>query len=368
MKLNICGNPFGTSGYAAHTRGLAKGLIELGEDVALESFAFPGNNWKLMCPEVLHTPMERNYSKENNVIINLPEYAQIKSGDRCKSIHQYAVFEGTKIPKYWVETLNQPYITSVLVPSEHNKIAVQAAGVNKPIHVIPHGYDPEVFHPKETTRDNDTFRFLFVGGWKDGERDRKGLDVLMRAFAEEFKPDEKVDLIVKINGAYGDLRQIEYNLHALNLPPKEQRRNIQVTFFKDDQQEYTDKDIAELYHISDCFVMPSKGEAFGLPVLEAMACGIPAIVTGYGGQLDFVNHENGYIINVESMEPATGEFFLYEQAQWAKPNKEHLRRLLRHAFEHQDEVKQKGKKALETAQNYTWKKSAEKLLKLIKNV
>lgn len=367
MKINVCGVPFGTSGYAAHTRGLTKGLIELGADVALEPFAFPAGNWKLMCPEVLHKSIETNYARENNVVINLPEYSQVKSGDRCKSLHQYAIFEGSQIPKYWAETLNRDYVTSVLVASEHNKQAVQNAGVEKKINVIPHGYDEKIYKPKPTQRADDTFKFLFVGGWKDGERDRKGLDILLRAYTEEFKPNEKVDLTVKINLAYCPPEQVHSNILKLNLKPSQERRPVLITGYKDvTRAEYTDEDIVNLYNTHDCFVMPSKAEAFGLPVLEAMACGIPAITTNYGGQLDFVNKDNGYLLDVEEMRQATGEFYLYEQAKWAQPSQKHLQQLLRYAFDNQNEVKQKGQAALKTAQNYTWKNSAEKLLQAIK--
>jgi hypothetical protein len=40
----------------------------------------------------------------------------------------------------------------------------------------------------------------------------------------------------------------------------------------------------------------ARGEGFGLPIAEAMACGLPVIVTGYGAALDFYNEDNAYLI------------------------------------------------------------------------
>ena len=56
-----------------------------------------------------------------------------------------------------------------------------------------------------------------------------------------------------------------------------------------------------LYQSADCFVLPSCAEGFGLPILEAMACGVPPMVTNYSAPKDFVNKENGYLLNVERM-------------------------------------------------------------------
>src|SRR2546428_731861 len=49
-----------------------------------------------------------------------------------------------------------------------------------------------------------------------------------------------------------------------------------------------------LYTACDCLVHPYRGEGFGLPVLEAMACGLPVIVTGGGATDDFVTDEFAY--------------------------------------------------------------------------
>ena len=46
-----------------------------------------------------------------------------------------------------------------------------------------------------------------------------------------------------------------------------------------------DQEMAGLYAACDCLAHPYRGEGFALPVVEAMACGLPAIVTGAGPAL-----------------------------------------------------------------------------------
>ena len=57
--------------------------------------------------------------------------------------------------------------------------------------------------------------------------------------------------------------------------------------------------IAEIFRHSDCFVLPSKLETFGVVYIEAMACGLPVIATRCGGPESFVNEDNGMLIPVD---------------------------------------------------------------------
>ena len=56
------------------------------------------------------------------------------------------------------------------------------------------------------------------------------------------------------------------------------------------------EELAGLYAACDCLVHPYRGEGFGLPIAEAMACGLPAIVTGYGAAMDFCDERTSYPI------------------------------------------------------------------------
>lgn len=47
----------------------------------------------------------------------------------------------------------------------------------------------------------------------------------------------------------------------------------------------------------DGFILPSHGEGWGLPLIEAMASGLPTIATAWGGQMDFMSRENSWPVS-----------------------------------------------------------------------
>ena len=83
--------------------------------------------------------------------------------------------------------------------------------------------------------------------------------------------------------------------------------------------------LIDLYHQSDVLVAPSRGEGFGLPIAEAMLLGLPVITTGYGGQCDFCNDGNSWLIRY-TFERAETHMQL-DDSVWAEPDVRHLARI-----------------------------------------
>ncbi|KKL08591.1 hypothetical protein LCGC14_2574340 [marine sediment metagenome] len=126
-----------------------------------------------------------------------------------------------------------------------------------------------------------------------------------------------------------------------------------------------DEDLPMLYNCADIFVYPSLYEGFGLPPLEAMACGIPVITNNYGGQLDYINEDNGWIVKEGSFAPATDPLYIYDWADWFHPTIESWRKIMRKVYENKKEVEAKSKKSLETVKEFTWEKAGQKAIKLL---
>lgn len=92
--------------------------------------------------------------------------------------------------------------------------------------------------------------------------------------------------------------------------------------------------LVENYQAADVFINYSYSDSWAQTVIEAMACGTPAIVTENTGSKDAVKRGGGWIVPVN--------------------NNQKLQELLLHLANSSEEVKRKGKKAHEIAQEYTW--------------
>jgi glycosyltransferase involved in cell wall biosynthesis len=256
------------------------------------------------------------------------------------------------VPSDWVEQIRQN-VDELWVPSEFVRRMYLDSGVDSErVHVVPNGVDLERFTPEGPKLDLDGVpaegvRFLFVGGMIP----RKGPDLLLRAWLEAFDGREDVTLIVKDFGATGvyargDRSDLREHVEAGRLP--------RIVHLED---ELDDDEMAALYRSAHVLVHPYRGEGFGMPVLEAMACGIPVVVTGGGPTDEFCPEGAGWRIPSERVtlgENKVGHFRT-TQAPWLlEPDVASLVALLREAASDPDGRAARGRVAAEAARALSW--------------
>ncbi len=196
-------------------------------------------------------------------------------------------------PRDWVRAMNET-VDEVWVPSRFVRDCYIQAGVPaERVHVIPYAPDPEVFHPEalpRTPRTRKRFKFLYVGGTIY----RKGADILLEAYARAFQAADDVCLVIKDLGAGNFYR----GQTAERLIAQYQARigGAEIEYL---DGPLTEAELAGLYTACDCLVQPYRGECFGMPIAEAMASGLPVVVTNYGAALDFCDEDNAYLIPAE---------------------------------------------------------------------
>ena len=158
---------------------------------------------------------------------------------------------------------------------------------DKPIAVIPNGIGVERFYPSANGHPHSTgapLRVLTVARLIR----RKGLDELLRAVAR--LRDVPLQLTIQGSGRHeAELQRLTVSLGISD----------QVIFSGFRPREL----LPPIYQAADVFVMPSRSESFGLAVLEAMACGLPVVISRVGGMVDLVEDGvNGFVVPPDDAE------------------------------------------------------------------
>lgn len=240
----------------------------------------------------------------------------------------YTMYESSDWLPEWISSFNR-LADLVLVPCEWNRRCLLDQGVRVPVEVVPLGAETDIFTFKDRTAEVGSDRgrkFRFVT-YNAGDV-RKGFPVYLDAFLEEFAPEEPVELVLKTlnNGE--------------RLKPYLRHRNVRLAWGA-----WSKHRLRDLLHDCDCFVFPSRAEGFGLPPLEAMATGMPAIVTRAHAHLNFCDPSRCYGIETR-LAPADFGGLLPRRStgQWFEPDKADLRRVMRHVYQNQGEAMRIGAK------------------------
>jgi glycosyltransferase involved in cell wall biosynthesis len=175
------------------------------------------------------------------------------------------------------------------------KLKKQIPSLNNKIYFLPNTVDGEKFYSKEKTRNlflkynlsADNKIILTVARLSANEK-YKGYDKVIEALPLVLKeiPDTKYILV----GTGDDLDRIKKLIEDLNLK--------EYVILAGRVEEITD-----YYNFCDIFVMPSKGEGFGIVFLEALACGKPVIAGNQDGSRDAIlDGELGILVDPDNIE------------------------------------------------------------------
>jgi len=358
-RLMLCCRISGEWSFSIVMRNLAKGLGRNGVDVSIapEEYHEPGNiaDWEVK------RMVLKPHDYWNRHILRSSEGDHLYLMPPGKSRIAHTTGESSIINRAWREQLNA--VDKIITTSTFFKNVMLNHGVTKPIYVVPNAVDVNLYKPsKDTIALNYKRGINFISVFHFGER--KNPEALFRAFIEEFNPKDDVTLTVHSLSLHWVLKQQGKDIkqYIREISGGKEHAPIYCTnsFLPDNVMPYFLRNF-------DCYVLPSRGEGFGNGIIECAALGMPSIVTGYSGMTDFVTPDVGWLTEYKLVDiplQILPYFRNYIGGQWAEVNNEHLRSQLRYAYEHRDEVKQKGQAALQKAQNY----SIENVGKMAKDV
>jgi GT2 family glycosyltransferase len=342
------------TGYAISSRELVTALDRNGVHVAYKYVYGPGTLFSSDEPEKSETRIA-DMIRARRLDAARPQVVYGQGDIFYRNFGAYKIgftmLETDGIPDEWARQAN--LMDEVWCPSEFNAKTFRDSGVTRPIHVIPLGIDPAYFNPHiRSARVSDGYTFLSVFEWSE----RKAPELLLRAFNEEFSSKEPVVLVCKILNADTSVN-VHEEIRRLELNPEGGQIHVSLNHVVPSYQ------LGMLYRSADCFVLTTRGEGWGMPILEAMACGLPVIVTDWSAQCDFMNAGNAYPLAVDRLVPAVAKCPYYTGLRWAEPSYWDLRRLMRHVYRNAGEARAMGEKAsAEVLSRWTWDNAASKII------
>jgi len=376
-KVYVHGSYIGTTGYNQHTRDFFR---ELSKHLQLKVRNFTiGKTWdglndtphdnELYINEVdksiLHEQIlwNDNGGRDNHKIYydKSKEFLHDLNIVLCETNHHlfYDGYNGPKIAYNVWETTQQPEeffnklkeFDELWVPSKWQRdVTIKQGYPEDKIKVVPEGVDVHTFYPEETTHEltsDGRFKFFLAGRWDY----RKSTKEIIETFLNTFNENDPVDLIVSIDNPFsGDgLETTENRLEHYSLTDP----RIKVVHFP------SREDYIKILKSCNVFLSCARSEGWNLPLIEAMACGIPSIYSNCSGQLEFAK-DKGIPVNIlgeKSANNSSYNHFNDYTGNYYEPDFNHLQLMMMYSYKKYDECKKNAlKESEEIRHNFSWEK------------
>jgi glycosyltransferase involved in cell wall biosynthesis len=305
---------------------------------------FPGGDWEAgRLAEVLH-----QFQPEVLITLgNLSMLALVPEGraDWAGVWVGYFPIEGSPLPG-WRLRLVQDMDRAVTF-TRYAVAALCQAGFEGPVDCLPLGVDPDVFRPLPYRADLRSAWGLadrFIVGCVARNQPRKQLPILLRAFAQFAQGREEAFLYL-----HTDPDDVGWDLIELG-----QRYGIADRLGFTAELAFvlgvSDEELNEIYNLFDVFALPSMAEGFGLPLLEAMATGVPVVTTDYAAGAELVRGR-GALIRVAQWITGDGH-----NTDLALADEDHLVEILEHLYAHPEERDRLARTGRAYAEEWTWER------------
>lgn len=353
--VKYIGPVFDGSGYAEAARNYVLSIHRQGYPVKLSPITFEKTRPNLgKGGEILTSLVNNNVDYDKVIVHCTPDlWHNFTQADRGKYLIGYTVWETSGLHSIWSTACNKA--NEIWVPCDWNIEVFRNSGVQVPLHKVPHAISvPDLETVPSFNLDGispNDFIFYSVFQWQE----RKNPYGLLTAYCSAFTGVKDVTLVLKTyRRDQGSDKDLIKNL-IMDFRKFVSLDNFPKMYLVVDN--LSNSDMLGLHKRGDCFVLLQRSEGWGLPHFEAAACGKPVITPAYGGQTEFLNSDNSYLVDY-SLTPVTGMTWspYYRADQyWCEPDIQQAIQTMRHVYNNRDEAQARGQKARQfVADNFTW--------------
>lgn len=366
--VKYIGPVFDGSGYAEATRQCVLAIHRQGYPITLEPTSYERTRLDLgEAQEILDLLVRRDVDYDKVILHGTPD--SWVSGGRHE-LDRYrigsTVWETSELHPIWRNRCAG--VDEVWVPSTWNRRVFESSGLGAPVEVMPYPMDlPDLAAPPvplPLAVPEETFVFYSVFEWQE----RKNPAGLIAAYLSAFSGVDDVALVLKTyvgdheTDAGGIEGRIEAVTSRLRLPHYPQVVPLVANL--------SAGEMLALHRRGDCFVLLQRAEGWGLPHLEAAACGNPVITPSFGGQTDFVTTETGYPVDY-TLRPVSGmswnPYYLGTQ-HWCEPDLAHAARQMRRAFADRDGARARGARGRRLAGRYNHRRTGRRMVERLRAI
>lgn len=345
-KVLLRGPSLTQSGYGVHTRQVASWLLSKNNiDVKFQALPWGDTPWILdknshngLIDKIIKNTVDTSNLKEKfDVSLQLQLPNEWDPNLANYNIGMTAGVETDVCNPQWIESCNK--MNMIIVPSNHTSNVLKNSGnINVPVHVIPESFCDEILkQSSQKTLDNrpkfsTNFNFLIFGQVTGDNpfNDRKNIFFTIKWLCEVFKDDKDVGIILKTNLSRNTHIDKQKTLQLVKALVKECRTG---SFPKIHllHGELSNEDVSELYKNEQvkALVTLTRGEGYGLPILEAAASGLPVVATNWSGHTDFLNHGKfisiSYALKEIHKSRVDNKIFL-PQSKWAEASEDDFKK------------------------------------------
>ena len=273
------------------------------------------------------------------------------------TIIKWGIFETDSLPDDYISYLKRSHL--IWVPTQWAKTVLISHGLNSDhIQIVHEGLNPDIYHPycRPQSSTSDIFRFFMCGK----KETRKGFDELLEGFQIAFGDDETTELHLKADYFWGGQAKAEAKQDELS----RQIDGLGLRNVVPVSGALSTSDMALLYNNYDAMIFPSRAEGWGLPLIEAIACGLPVISTYYSGHSEYLSAIDGQFVRLDhQLQPIScPEFLQHWKAggQWAVASPDEIAKKLVFVKDNYGECQKNAMVASQAIRDhFSWRHAAE---------